>query len=359
VTAWVRRRPRLVAVGVLALCGAALVPVLAGGAPGAGPGAATCHGKSAIDLACQRHRYAAIVRRSGVNPAFAELKRGYRREGFLRAACHPIVHAIGHAAVDRYGSLAKAYARGDSFCSAGYFHGATERIIQKAGQDRLTARANRLCADLGGHGRRSIYHRNCAHGLGHGFMLVEAYDVRRSLLTCDALRDGWERRSCYGGVFMENVMSLGTTRRRRKYLRPDDPLYPCPALARRYREMCYQKQTGYALFVRDDDFSAVFELCGAVATAFRSACNRGLGTNVAVYHLKRLFRDRQRTARTAATCMAGPNGAARTDCLRGAVRALINYDHDVRRAKALCGAVGSDTRRQCLRAVADKRTWPE
>jgi hypothetical protein len=340
------------------LCGAVLVAVLAGGAPDARSGGATCAGKLAIDLDCQRRRFSATVRSSGAEAAVAELKRGYERAGFLRAACHPIVHAIGHAAADRYGSLAKAYAHGDSFCSAGYYHGATERVIQKFGHDRLTERANRLCADLGGR-RHSIDQRNCAHGLGHGFMLVAAYEVRDSLGTCDALRDDWERRSCYGGVFMENVMSLGTTDRRTEYLRPDDPLYPCRVLHRRYREMCYQKQTGYALFVSDDDFATVFDLCSGVARAFRPACNQGLGTNIAVYNLKRVLGDPQRTGLTAGTCMTGPTDAARADCVKGAVRALINYDHSVERAKVLCSALSAGMRRQCLRAVEEKRTWPE
>jgi hypothetical protein len=358
VRTWVKLRPRLTAAAVLALCAAVLVPVLVGRAPGAGHEAEACAGKAAISLDCQRHRYATIVRRAGVGAAFADLKRRYEHEGFVRAGCHPIVHTIGHAAVDRYGDLGEAYARGDSFCSAGYFHGATERVIQRVDRGELTRRANRLCGDLGGHRRHSIYHRNCAHGLGHGFMLVRDYEVRKSLTTCDALRDAWEQRSCYGGVFMENVMSLGRRSGRSEYLRPDDPLYPCPTLERRYREMCYQKQTGYALFVNDDDFGSVFGLCAEVEKAFRAACNQGLGTNIAVHNLKRVVRERQRTGLTAATCMAGPHGA-RANCIKGAVRALINYDHDVRRATALCRALVPALRARCHLVVEDKRTWPE
>ncbi|MCA1703291.1 MAG: hypothetical protein LC808_08530, partial [Actinobacteria bacterium] len=322
-TEWAKRRPRVILAGLLAFCAAALVPWLAAPASREGTDTPACTGRSAIDLACQRRRHAAIVQRAGVDAAFAELKRGYQREGFLRAACHPITHEIGHAAVNRYGKLADAYARGDPFCSAGYFHGVTARIIEKIGPGELIDEANRLCGDLGGHRRHSIYHRNCAHGLGHGFMLVRHYDLRDSLATCDELSDDWERRSCYGGVFMENVMTLGTTRKPTKSLRPDDPLYPCHALDRRYRNMCYQKQTGYALYIRDDDFAAVFKLCGRVERAFRPACHQGLGTNVAVQNLKRVFQERQRTGLTAGTCMSGRDRDARANCLKGAVRALI------------------------------------
>ena len=62
-----------------------------------------CAGAAAVDLRCQLRRYATLVRTEGVDAAFVDFKRAYEREGFVRAACHPIVHQIGHAAVDRYG----------------------------------------------------------------------------------------------------------------------------------------------------------------------------------------------------------------------------------------------------------------
>ena len=171
----------------------------------------------------------------------------------MRAACHPIVHEIGHAAVARYGpKLSEVYARGDPYCSAGYFHGVTEQIIVDRGARSFVAAPDALCADLGGHARHSIYHRNCAHGIGHGFMLVRRGELPAALQTCDTLTDSWEQRSCYGGVFMQNVMALGES----KYLRPADPLYPCGDLADRHRTMCYKKQAGYALFARNGDVGA-------------------------------------------------------------------------------------------------------
>ncbi len=73
-----------------------------------------------------------------------------------------------------------------------------------------------------------------------GSCLPSAATCLRRSTTCDALTDRWERRSCYGGVFMQNVMVLSGS----KHLRPDDPLYPCADLADRYRAMCYEKQAG-------------------------------------------------------------------------------------------------------------------
>jgi hypothetical protein len=315
-----------------------------------------CAGADGVDLGCQLRRFGAIARASGVDAAFAALKGAYDREGFVRAACHPIVHEIGHAAVARHGArLSEVYARGDPFCSAGYFHGATEQIVVELGAKRFVAAADGLCADLGGHGRHSIYHRNCAHGIGHGFMLVLHGDLPAALETCDTLGDSWEQRSCQGGVFMQNVMALDRSR----YLRRADPLYPCGELADRHRAMCYKKQAGYALFARNGDVGAVFALCGRVDRAFRAPCDEGLGTSVAVHHLKEVFADRDLRRLTLGACSLGASRADRAACVAGAVRALINFDHDVRRASALCAATRAGLRVGCRRMVREKRTYPE
>ncbi len=315
-----------------------------------------CAGTAALDLRCQLRRYGAIVRTRGVPAAFSALKRDYERRGFVRAACHPIVHEIGHAAVERYGTtLSDVYARGDPFCSAGYFHGVTEMLVVDLGADRFVAEGDTVCADLGGHARHSIYHRNCAHGIGHGFLLALRGEVPEALETCDTLADSWEQRSCYGGVFMQNVMAL----ERSKYLRPRDPLYPCQDVAGRYRAMCLKKQTGYALYARDGDVGAVFALCSGVGPAFRGPCAEGLGTSVAVHFLKQVFADRDARRLTAGACALGDTRADRAHCIAGAARALINYDHDVERATAFCGAVSRDLRSGCRDTIAAKRTYPE
>ena len=315
-----------------------------------------CTGTAALDLGCQRRRYGALVRTAGVDAAFGSLKRAYRREGFVRAGCHPIVHEIGHAAVARYGAnIPRLYARGDPFCSAGYYHGVTEQVIVDIGAERFLAAADSLCDDLGGQARHSIYHRNCAHGIGHGFLLLLDGDLPEALTTCDRLADTWERRSCYGGAFMQNVMGLSESR----YLRPRDPLYPCAELADRHREMCYQKQTGYALFARNGSVSEVFALCDRVGRAYRAPCYQGLGTSAAVHNLKQVRAARDLRRLTAEACTLGRGHAARAGCVAGAVRALINYDHHTRRAVALCGDAAPALRAGCLRTVRVKRTYPE
>ena len=68
-------------------------------------------------------------------------------------------------------------------------------------------------------------------------MIYTGYDLPVSLKTCDGLTSEFDQVSCSGGVFMENFnSSYGVTS---KYLRTSDPIYPCDAVAERYKLQCY------------------------------------------------------------------------------------------------------------------------
>ena len=133
--------------------------------------------------------------------------------------------------------------------------------MEKIGTANVVARARSVCAPLRERARHSAEHYNCTHGMGHGFMGAFASDVFASLRGCDALAERWERHNCHGGVFMENLSAIDNPERPPTALRPQEPLYPCTAVARRYREPCFDKQTSYALYVTDSDYAQVFRLC--------------------------------------------------------------------------------------------------
>ncbi len=193
-----------------------------------------CSGASKLDFACHQERYRALVLDSGVEAALADLKDERERNGFVRAACHDLTHVIGRTAVELYGDLAGAYSRGDPICSAGYYHGATEPVMAEIGADKVLEEADTVCADLRENQRYSTYHYNCVHGMGHGFMGVYESELFESLHACDALTERWEREHCYNGVFMENLTAMDNPSRPSKYLRADQPLYPCTEVETRY-----------------------------------------------------------------------------------------------------------------------------
>ena len=307
-----------------------------------------CSGALSSDYACHEERYEKLVRDSGVEAAFAELKGEYRENGFVKSNCHQMTHVIGRAAAELYGDVPGTYARGDTFCWSGYYHGAMEAVVAKIGPERVMAEAGGICAELGGNERYSFYHYNCAHGLGHGFMSLKANDLFDSLGACDTLPDAWEADACYGGVFMENVAAGRDDPQNpaSEYLDPDRPLYPCTDVAVRHKDQCYGMQTSYALRARGNDFVKVFDLCATVEDAFRPTCYQSLGRDAS-------GRSDNDAAKIEAACMIGAGFEARSNCVIGAARTFVSYYSDDEEAKALCLSVKPKLQPACLTATEE------
>ena len=307
---------------------------------------ADCSGDLASDYACYQERYQSLVRGSGVEAAFADLKDEYEKNEFVRAQCHQLTHVVGRAALDLHGDLSSTYSRGDNFCWSGYYHGAMEAIVAKIGPDEIMQQANTTCAELGQHQRYSLYHYNCVHGLGHGFMGIQQNELFESLEMCDTLLEVWERESCYSGVFMENVVAKDNSDQPTKYLKADQPLYPCTDVEPHYKTQCYRMQTSYALHTQGNDFAKVFDLCATIEDDYRPACYQSLGRDA-------YGRSDHDVAKTKSTCMLGKDYEAQSECVLEAVRYIIWYYDSDEQAKALCESFDADFRAACLQTAEE------
>ncbi len=313
-----------------------------------------CSGASSTDYACYQQRYQDLVRDFGVEAAFTQLRDELTRDALVRSECHQLAHVIGRAAVDLYGDIPTTYSRGDSFCASGYYHGATEAVVAKMGADKVLEEADTLCAGLGRHQTYSFYRHNCAHGLGHGFMSIHQNELFESLETCDSLTDEWERNRCYSGVFMENVIAKDSPSHPSKYLKADQPLYPCDVVGTRYKNECYQRQVPYVLETRGYDFAGVFDLCAtAVEEDFRPACYQGLGWDASVQSIKQGISDMLINGSTRNLCMLGGEHEARFNCVVGAVEYFIRHYYSDAQARAFCEFLGADLRTMCLQAAEE------
>ena len=314
---------------------------------------ADCSGASASDYACQQERYRELVRDSGVEAAFVELKDEYQKNDFVKTSCHPLTHVIGRAAADLYGDVPGAYGRGDDFCSAGYYHGAMETFVTEVGTEKILEEADTLCADPRERQNRSFYHHNCAHGLGHGFMRIQQNELFEALGTCDALADGWERERCSGGVFMENLMAQADPSRPSKYLKPDQPLYPCTEVEDRYKNPCYEMQIQYALKTQGDNFARGFELCGGVEEDSRPVCYQGLGNYGAGQSIRQNITEVAQAVSSSNLCTLGEDQEARSNCVIGAAGGFVLYYESDEQAKAFCESVEADLRALCLQTAEE------
>jgi hypothetical protein len=288
---------------------------------------------------CQQKQYAQAAAQKDMPIVFAELKTAYETTPSIKANCHQITHAIGREAAMRYGSIEAAYQHGDNFCWSGYYHGVMEAIVRDVGKENINNSITTICAETAASRPQSFYHFNCVHGLGHGIMAINGDELFSSLKICDKLSDTWQQQSCQGGVFMENIMASINAGNTGKYLKADDPLYPCTAVNNQYKTQCYLMQTSQALKVVNYDYAQVFRLCGTVGE-YATTCYQSLGRDAS-------GNSNSNIQQTVATCMLGPDEAAQANCFIGAVKDFISYYHSDQQANELCTALTASLQPIC------------
>jgi hypothetical protein len=254
--------------------------------------------------------------------------------------CHRIIHSIGSASLARYeGNVAKAFAEGSASCWSGYYHGILERAFVDADPDDLGGISRRLCDDEGIRATDYLAYQ-CVHGLGHGLMIYTGYNLQFSLEVCDQLATDWDQSSCTGGVFMENISSsYGFTS---KWLKDDDPVYPCNSVEKRHKYYCYLMVTSRILQQNGYDWENAAETCRSVEKDWVDICFQSFG------------RDASGTTRQNATeivdlCRLA--GSWESHCVYGAARDITSNDAGARRARLLCERADASLRAICFDGV--------
>ncbi len=282
----------------------------------------------------------------GPEQAFKALKTLYDVSDDVRYYCHPLAHEIGHAAVDKYPTVAEAYQHGDDFCWSGYYHGVMEELMGRIGKDDLAGKLNTMCVTIPGWESYSFMYYNCVHGVGHGLMEVMGGNLFDALKMCDNFGGDWERQSCYSGVFMQNIINDDVPFVS-PYLKPEDTVYPCNAVDQQYKDQCYLMQTSYMLKMNNYDFKKTFDICAHVDEGFRVTCYRSLGRDASGSTVSDL-------QKTHDICMSGNDYTQQSECLVGAVKDFISYYHSDVKAKQLCQSVEDKTMQQyCMTTVED------
>jgi hypothetical protein len=282
------------------------------------------------DFYCYEDYYDTLVVEKGVVTALTDIKDRYEENSYIHSECHQLMHVIGRAASYLYDNVGEAYKDGDGFCWSGYYHGVLEGVISEVGLQNLTQSLNGLCSDIEGKNFYSFDYYNCVHGLGHGIMAITNTELFDSLAYCDGISGDWEQKSCASGAYMENVIVDGKNHTT-KYLRSDEPLYPCSASPEKFKNTCYLMQTSYMLKLAKGDFQQVFDWCEDVEDQYRNTCYTSLGRDAS----GRTVSD---VARTKAYCMLGDEGEQQKYCVLGAVKDFISYFHSDVQAKEFCNA---------------------
>ncbi len=303
-----------------------------------------CHTDNVNPYECYANFLTYITEQTGIESAIIKIKELYNNgDPYAISECHQLTHVIGRAAATKFPIIAEAYNYGDTFCWSGYYHGVMEAIIADIGLENVPEKLNEICADLPGKETYSFNYFNCVHGLGHGTMYVSGHELFDALELCDILKDFWERESCYGGVFMENVIA-NSVDHVSNYLKPDNLLYPCDAVNHQYKNQCYLMQTSYMLKETGYNFATVFDLCSTVEELHQKTCYQSLGRDVSGSTLSNTYD-------THDICLSGPTLEAKENCIVGAVKDFISYFHSDIKANELCESLPEEIIEKCTKTV--------
>lgn len=339
----------------------ALLALLAGGAFWGGYIPASAAPTTESVLASFRDCYASSAR----NSCFQELASGFvgkhqeasvfaafeanQRAPMVFESCHVFTHFMGQAAFREYDGVAEAMEHGHHVCFAGFYHGVLEgyfmaehpEAVAAGDQDALKQDIPSICAPLKGADANRKYNE-CLHGLGHAFMFVTSGELPQALVLCDALEPS-EASWCYSGVFMENSTSTTNPDHPSKYLKADDPLYPCTILDERYLATCYTLQSMYFAHLAGGDWTKNVAWCLEVPENHRPACFNGYGQNLAGYYTDpALIRD---------GCLLAPYAYV-SSCIGGAVGGIsAKYTDPDALVSALCEQFEGEYRRMCTEAA--------
>lgn len=219
---------------------------------------------------------------------------------------HVYAHGIGIAAGNRGGDVAKTFAMCDESNQSGCYHGVIQAYFAAAKTIGPTE-VNSLCAAFRTSAADQWLRFQCVHGTGHGLEMIYGHELPKALTACDLLADMWDRRSCYGGAFMENIVNvtnphsaahaLGShagmnmpgmdhAASQFKAMDPADPLYPCSIMAQQYLVACYEMQTSVMLYLNGGNIGAAAKTCDTAPGRMKYVCYQSLGRDISSYSLQ-------------------------------------------------------------------------
>ena len=287
----------------------------------------TCLTQGGDPSACLEAVFRPYLKDQPTTKALAFLQCLEEADDTIRVACHPVAHAIGRETFAVQGSVDGSFQACDATCHSGCYHGAMERFLRGESDANDHISFGELQAKVATACNKSLpllLRFQCLHGLGHAVTYYTAYDLKVALTLCDATGDDWDAASCWGGVFMENLVAATPERRA---VSPTDYHYPCTILDEKYRGSCYAMQT-----------SRMTEMGLTAPQIFAECKNAGTHELTCV---ESLGRDLSNTARAgdpravSSTCELGV-GDRIDACTRGVIHALADNSWDGRYAFPFC-----------------------
>jgi len=238
---------------------------------------------------CATKQIEFIAQEFGINFALQSHIQSTLPKIAMSEHCHETSHYLGTLSYKILKSTSLAFSVPKytlAFCFGAYIHGVTMQYLESVVDqplDPLIVYQN-TCALLK---NIPILHRMCAHGLGHGFLVYNHFDVPAALAACMSIV---LPKACQGGVFMENAMislpewHVHAKDHNHAYYKYGDAFFPCTLVDYKYRDVCYttasiQTYNEEVLLLKKPLVTAiknVFVSCKKAAQ-YQSDCLQGIG----------------------------------------------------------------------------------
>lgn len=195
--------------------------------------------------------------------------------------CHEASHYIGRIAYEKAKDIGKLFGQCQHICLDGCYHGVIEgyfieKNIPLENFQIISSEVGTICGKEDDYEVPELY-ITCLHGLGHAVMFVTDNELPEALLLCDALETEGEEELCYTGALMANMDARKSIDHPSKYIKEDDPMYPCNILPEKHQKKCYEYNTLNFYNFTNYDWKKTIELCGQVPKDFRKGCFETMG----------------------------------------------------------------------------------
>ena len=282
---------------------------------------AACQG----NLQCYKEKLGSTVKKRGTAHALQVIEQVVQKDRLALREAHNLTHHVGRVSYHHLKDVTEVMSQCTAAHQSGCYHGALEAYLSTKAHvksDDVVA----ICSPTLEKEKGRFAYFNCFHGLGHGLTMHLNHDMRKALTLCDTLNTKWDRESCYGGVFMETVVT-GTRgshhhhgekqeHHQAKLIDAENPLYPCSAIEKKYWRECYMMQTGIILHLTHHDFAKAFRICDGAPHSMRPICYQSMGRDISGQTLRDI-------KQSISLCGLG-TAAYQGRCFVGVVKNFIN-----------------------------------
>ena len=258
------------------------------------------------------------------------------------ARCHEVTHYLSRQEYEKQKSISKVYAQCDSTCHGGCYHGTLEAYLKEKNLDDagLANHFPTVCGKPQDY-QKPLEFNECLHGMGHAAMFVTDLELMESLRLCDTISDQAQKERCYTGVFMENSSSSTSFDHQSKYIKADDPFYPCNSLEEKYQKLCWQYQSSYFSIISNQNWLKVADMCLQIPARYQDFCFLTIVTNQLCYtpSLQIIKQD----------CDLMPNEHFQNICVQGVISSFTyRFVGDTGRMIEFCQMVEPKNKEACF-----------